>query len=513
MRIGIIMIGEDQAASAGVRIRYKRLQPHLEAAGHHLELIPIDSFSRGRAFECEAYFFCKCYDVRALVLADLMRRAGRIVGVDLFDDYFSQVANARFVHLRTWFAGIAPNLSCAICSTPRMRAVLAALAAELPVRIVNDPFDRFDADRIAASVSANGDAARRTRRLPIAWFGMGDNPHFPVGLHDLAAFADILGACRRHGFRPELTILTNRRALGVERLEAIARLGIPSRLEEWTEPLEREVVSRSVFCFLPVNLQGFSTVKSLNRAVTALAGGSQVLSAGYPLYAGLHPFVYRDIDALLDDVEAGRPAVNGDTVRALKERLETLADPAAEAAGLVAFLASVEPPLVDPEPVRYAVVHGRKSLGAIHKQVQQLGHLSVASAFATEVLHYDVLPGVDPVTGDPGLLLTDRAVACLREPLRVAVTPHPAVGKVAYHRLPASTISSSLDGFTRPACFQAVELSVYGDRMASVETVLREVLEGHLVVLRSELESPYWMPDANAAQVSTAQEAGQRDAA
>lgn len=338
MRIAVVANSEAQLELAGTRIRYRRIAPYLASMGHLLELTTIGSFRFDEAPRHDVYLFSKCQDVRSVMMARLLRSRGARIGIDGFDDYFSQGEDSRLVRQRAWLNEVAPYCDFFLCSTPRMQTVLSTYLPDVPGHVLNDPHDAFSPADVASSIEARLDEMQRTRRIPAAWFGVGDNPQFAVGVPDLVAQAPRLGAFREHGFLTDLTILTNRRALTADALSALRRLDVDSQIAEWTLEAEVELLRRSLVAFLPVNAQPFSIAKSLNRAVTALTAGVQVLSPNYPLYEPLDPFVYRSADELARDLRVGRPRLRPSTLPDLLEMLSAWGDPFAEAKTLAAFL-------------------------------------------------------------------------------------------------------------------------------------------------------------------------------
>ncbi|NSY19760.1 hypothetical protein [Neorhizobium sp. AL 9.2.2] len=496
MRIGVILQSEDSRQSAGVRIRYDRLRPWLVARGHTLDLMPIETIDPSHPLAYEVYLFCKCHDIRSLLLADAMKAAGASVGIDLFDDYYTQTSNSRFVHMRDWLRAIRPDLSFALCSTAAMRDRLDAVLSGVPLHILNDPYEQFDAEAIGQAVAHNMDRARQTRQLDIGWFGMGDNPHFPLGLHDLTAHGEAIRLVRRAGYRPRLTILTNRRALSADGLEMISRLGVPYRLEEWSEALEQALIGSSVACLLPVNAQSFSIVKSINRAITTLTGGSQVLSTGFPLYAPLEPFVYRRVDALLADIEAGAPALRQATTASLAQTLSDMADPDIEAGRLSDFLKSLGPRPAQPRPamarsVGGIVLFGRQSPEPAFSYVRATPSLSVASPFAPPGQDYDVVFQPDPKTGYADLLLSERAVAHLAADVKPFLKPVPKSPR-GLRQLPGDALPmrTRLRNGRKPNSHLSVDLSQYADTMRTILRLLGDLFPAAEVFV-SETGAPF----------------------
>jgi hypothetical protein len=493
MRITVVIPDEAQLVTAGVRIRYRRIEPHLRAAGHQLELVPIERLGKAAGVAPDICLFSKCHDARSLVLARALRREGAAVGIDVFDDYYSDATDSRFVHLREWLRAIAGDLAFALCATPPMRTRLSALLPGLPVHVVRDPCEPFDAEGIAQSAERNLARARESRLVDIGWFGVGDNPHFALGLSDLHAFCGELAELRRWGYRPRLSILTNRRALDRERLEMLARLPVPCRVEEWSADRERNLVSESLFCFLPVNAQPFSTVKSLNRAVTALTGGAQVVSPGYPLYAELEPFIYRDVSALVEDMERGSPALRRETVPSLAALLGHLGEPGVEAAALVRFLAALPRAAAGAAGgALQAVIHGWHSSTAIHKFAQQRGCLSIASPFFQATLDFDVSLGAS--ADGPAVMLSERAYGLLGERHRRHLEIHHRRDGRPCGRLLLSQIDVPLvcDFADMIECREAAVVTTrYRAVMTFLAAMLRELFADVPIVL-AENGSPPW---------------------
>lgn len=329
MRIVVAVPDAVNLDSAGVRIRYRRLAPHLAALGHEITVALVDDLDPGE-LAGDVYLISKCYDLRAAWLAGAARAQGKPVGIDIFDDYFTH-RDSRLTRLEHWLGETGAVSDFALCATEAMAGRLAAALPGLPCHVLRDPFETFDAEALRARLA-------QPRGMRVLWFGMGDNTHFPVGLDDLAGF----GAALRSLPGAEVSVLTNRRALTGRRLEALARLPVPATVTVWSLAAEAQALAQADVAFLPVGAQPFSTVKSLNRAVTALTAGVQVLSAGHPLYAPLDPFIYRAPEDLARDFAAGAPRLRPETVAELQTRLQALADPAVEAGRLADFLAALK---------------------------------------------------------------------------------------------------------------------------------------------------------------------------
>lgn len=490
MRLAVVAPSEQYLTLAGVRIRYMRLLLHLEALGHSLSYVQIADFHRLSALEHDAYLFSKCYDARTFLAARFLKEQGRIVGVDFFDDYFSQTRDSRFVRHREWLRTMSSLCDFYLCSTPRMQDVVETFMPATPGHVLNDPFDDFPLELVARRLADKAAQACASRRLDVAWFGVGDNPNFPVGLQDLAAYGDRLAQFQRRGFEVNLRVLTNRRAFGRDGLAALGRLDVPFIVGEWSRMAEIDLLDQSLLAFIPVNAQPFSIAKSLNRAVTALTGGCQVLSPGFPLYKPLQEFIYDSPDDLFDDLTGGGLRLRSETAEALAGRLTTWGDPEQEAARLAAFLSDLDPfpsPSVNTERTS-GVLHGRRSPTDCHRAAQRLGQLSIGSPFSVEGLNYDIRPRFDHAGAV--LHLSDAAVAFLDQGFagRLLFDTESTGKQVAALRIAHALPGHPLDRLRHSDC-ASLSVAVYPDVMH----LLRDALERLFPLVDlflSELDSP-----------------------
>lgn len=496
MRICVAIPNAAFQESAGTRIRYLRLRTELEKRHHSLDLRLLQDIRKQEDFIYDAYIISKCYDARSIALAAVAASKGQLVGVDLFDDYFSQGEDARFLLLRSWLRRLSPNLDFALCSTPRMQTVVTSYIRNRPVHVLNDPFEGIDVQAIAKSYAQVVEQALASRRIEIGWFGAGDSPHFPVGLHDLLAFSDTCMELRALGYEPRLSVMTGARSLSTDGLEMLRRLPVPCSVDEWSTEGERALVARSLFCFIPVNAQRFSVAKSMNRAVTALTGGSQVLSVGFPLYERLGEFVYRDVRALMRDIEARRPAVRADTLHAFTAHLATLADPAKEATRFADFLTGLvaaRKGITSSEAPRLALLHGRRSPGDVHKYAQSIGILSIGTPVSNPSLNYDISFAM---TDDGGALearLTSAAATHLPDAWQKRCEPLPQPDGKRTLRVPAFETGVFVSPITAAAAAgsAACAIALYEAQMQASAAAMAKLLP-NVQLIPSETDACFW---------------------
>ena len=497
MKIRALVQSSQWLNRAGVRIRYRRISPHLERRGARILVDEIDDLEARWLIDDDVVIFSKCTDARALFAVDFLRERGVIVGVDLFDDYFSPGISPCHRH-REFLRDMAPRVDFFLCSTERMRGIAADFAPGKPCHVLNDPFDTLDQPMLARRLDAKAARARADRRIDVLWFGNGDNPVFPVGLIDLAAYSGALQPLVRSGFDIRLKILTNLSALHSENLARLRSVGLPFAVEEWSQDGEIRAMNEAMISFLPVNHQNFSIAKSLNRGISALTGGTQILSAGFDLYETIGSFRYRDANDLLVDLEEGGLRLRAQTLPALKECVNGLADPANEASRLLEFLKGLSPisatlgsnGMTGPS---HAIIHGNRTPYAVISFAQDRGIALIGTPFCAASpkfnLHFDFRDGVGPVelrmSKQGASMIASSLLPLVREDAR-SDRPYPFT-----LALPADDADGDVLRALRPHMVKtrAGQMVHYARVMGAIERISRRLFPVARIY-RSELESP-----------------------
>lgn len=493
MKIAVVRPSEDFPVPAGVRIRYLRLRTYLEEQGHSLDFIPIKSISNCDDLAHDVFIFSKCQDARSLSLAHAVKVFGKRCGVDLFDDYFSQIDESRLIRRREWLRNFQIYLDFALCSTPRMKAVLQNYNDVLPVHVLNDPFDEFDPSELEQLLLQKLIISSETRSLRVAWFGVGTNERFPVGLFDLAAFGRTLHSLNRNGqISVSLDIATNAAALDTKAFEMLKTLSVPYSVRLWSESEERALLRSTLASFIPVNAQLFSIAKSLNRAVTALVSGTQVISPGYPLYAPLAPFIYDDFDSFSEDYKTGKLKLRQETVGEFIKITTALADPIEEAKQLVNFLSDMLRQPTQPRQSKQILVHGWRTSPAINEYAQRVGSITIATPFSSPDLHADARFDFDDKDRKLRFHLNARAYASAAAKWRSATRSTRKMDRYLYE-FDLSLFRSSpfadklhLIKIGHPA----IRLVMYNPLMQMFQTILKQVYPEADMIL-SENEGPF----------------------
>ena len=195
----------------------------------------------------------------------------------------------------------------------------------------------------------------------------------------------------------------------------IARIPVRATVDLWSRQGESELLERTDVCFLPVNAQAFSISKSLNRALTALASGCQVLSVGYPLYEPLGELIYREPANLISEWTRGEPRLRETSVETLEAKIDQFASPAREAREFADFLRIISG---DPAALRHdrsplALLHGFATTQAAHSAVKAAGGLSIGTSMCTQELEFDAIVALTPGR-NPSLLVATEALPKLK---------------------------------------------------------------------------------------------------
>lgn len=365
-----------------------RISKHLRQCGIALSIEAADAISLNK-LTADVYLISKVHDIRAILIMTAAKAQNKVVGVDFFDNYF-ETTDARLQRLRDWVVDVAQLMDFALCATVNMKAVLEReLLGNTPCLIVNDPYHTFEPDRLCGLLEDKLARLKHTGILRVSWFGIAGNSYFPVGIHDLVAFRDQLTPLRSSRYQVRLTVMSNFRGQSNPLYAMLAKMTVPVEIIEWSEEGESALLESSLLSFIPVNAQGFSTVKSLNRAISALTGGAQVLSAGFPIYQPLAPFIYRDARTLLRDIETEQLLLRPETLADLSRLFESLGDPKIEAEQLANFVKGLVKPATAKTSPKSVVVVGRRTPPGLLEYAQKQGQLVIATPFSRDCKHFD----------------------------------------------------------------------------------------------------------------------------
>lgn len=358
MKIIFIVASTESLTAAGVRIRYKRLEPFFNRENCSIQIIALQDISELLLKDADVVILSKIFTSDSLHIISLCRVFKVKVGIDLFDDYFSDKNLSVFRRLSAWLEFVSTLVDFMICSTDRMKAIASEYFQADLVHKINDtkaPYVDFSETEQLLDKKIN--CISCSKPLNILWFGIGDNPYFNVGISDLSNYSNALFRINKLSSSVTLTILTNERALTSRNLIKISRLPIHTKLEIWSEPKEIEYLKNTHLAFMPVSHQNFSIAKSSNRCLTALTYGCQILSNGFNLYNDFSSLIYSSARDFSSDFQNQNFKFNLNSMSILQQICNKSYDCKTEVAKFIKFL---ELKVFNAEPRdlnRFCIVH------------------------------------------------------------------------------------------------------------------------------------------------------------
>ena len=358
MKIIFIVPSAQWLTSAGLRIQYKRLEPFFQNKGCQLSIIPLQDLTEKCIEEANIVIVSKVFSADSLYILSLCRRLGIKVGLDLFDDYFSDQKLSVFRKFHDWIELASKMVDFIICSTDRMKQVASQYVERDVIHKINDTKDpSISFSETRHFVEQKSNIFSLNDSFNILWFGIGDNPYFNVGLNDLANYSNSLLQIRKILPAVNFTILTNERALTAKNLMKISRLPIQPKLDIWTESKEISYLVKSHLAFMPVSHQKFSIAKSSNRCLTALTYGCQVLSNGFDLYSDFTELIYRSTRDFLEDYKNSSFKFNLDTIPVFESLCDNFYDSGSEVNNFFKFLESKVSVSLPKNPIKFCLVN------------------------------------------------------------------------------------------------------------------------------------------------------------
>ena len=358
MNIIFIVPNTESLAAAGVRIRYKRLEPFFNKNNCLIKIIPLQNITCLALKSADVVILSKIYTVDSLHIISLCHTLKVKVGIDLFDDYFTDKNLSVFRKLQDWLKLASNIVDFIICSTDRMKDIASEYIRPELVHKINDTKDpNVEFKETHDLLDKKINCMSPVKQLNILWFGIGDNPYFSVGINDLSNYSNALFRINKLSPFVSLTILTNERALTAKNLIKVSGLPIQTKLEIWSESKEIEYLKNTHIAFMPVSHQSFSIAKSSNRCLTALTYGCQVLSNGYNLYDQFASLIYTSTRDFETDFKNSSFKFNPKTMPTFRHICTNLFDCEAEVVEFINFIESKVSNAVPKDQIRFCIVH------------------------------------------------------------------------------------------------------------------------------------------------------------
>ena len=123
MKIIFVVPSSQWLTSAGVRIRYQRLEPFFKINDCIVNIIPIQDVSESYLRCADVVIISKVFSTDSIHIMTLCRNFGVKIGIDLFDDYFSDNRLSVFRRFHDWLELTSQIIDFIICSTDRMKSI------------------------------------------------------------------------------------------------------------------------------------------------------------------------------------------------------------------------------------------------------------------------------------------------------------------------------------------------------------------------------------------------------
>lgn len=294
---------------ASVRLRMLEPMAYLRAQG--VSIAPYDPAVAPE--DHAAILFSKSFSGDAVGLAQRARAAGRPILFDLCDNLFAgkgrHDGEGRAARVRAMMR-LATRI---VFATPALAEQMIAAMPEVAdkARIIPDtvenipPLNPADPTVRRELVELNAFLRRHEGALHCVWFGKSQG--------SLAGFAHIdAAAAELRRFTQQrkvtLTIISNTRW---RYWLAARKWGVPSHYMPWRLDSFGAALAAHKVAIIPVEQNGYTLGKTINRPATAVIAGLGVIADAIPSYEELRPFI------ALDDWQGGlaRYAADGEDER------------------------------------------------------------------------------------------------------------------------------------------------------------------------------------------------------
>ncbi|MDC0535791.1 hypothetical protein OAO18_08295, partial [Francisellaceae bacterium] len=370
-----------------------------------------------------------------------------------------------------------------------------------------DPTEIPSADKIKQLLVNKFKYFQNQNKITITWFGMGDNPYFSIGIDDLVGFQSILAPFLSSPHQVDIHILTNERSLTDFNLSKISKLPFSYTIDIWTLEKEENLLKKSLICFIPVNRQPFSQVKSLNRALSALKYGNQILSTGYNLYDNLSEFIYNDAYQIINDLNNQKLLVCPETLNLLLAKFDEFSSPKAEAKKMLSFIQDLKSmhSIKQKQERVIAVLHGVESSGFIHKFAQKSRCLSVGTPFSSHInLNFDLRFQFCENFEELLCLISDKALPLLNIK-EFQSTYYKKIIERKYYRVhPKLSSLKTFPGFyvnmqgNRDSIAIKSQIALYyANIMSHISTTIKSIINGTDVIISEQSRDAWWLSNDN----------------
>lgn len=284
--------------NAGISIRINPIIERLQAQGIDVSLVTYKDLigcllnASGKP-AIATYVFSKPHRSEYLSCMLALQSIGCRVGIDIFDNYYSESGALREFGVQSIWKNILHEADFCVFST----MYLLEYARKLEINskdmfVIGDPVypDSYEPLK-KRGVTKWNQFLQECNYINVAWFGIDANPYFFAGLSDiffeisrLREFLEYPSWFFKKRIRQKVSICTkdvpDSRKLVIE----LNRIGINAEFVQWSRDTCTQLLEESHAVFLPTNNSDFSLSKTHNRLAEALSSNCLVYTCPNSLY-------------------------------------------------------------------------------------------------------------------------------------------------------------------------------------------------------------------------------------
>ena len=403
--------------NAGYTIRTKPITESLHNYDFSVNIIELSDFTANYTTLKSSYeivVFSKLFNDLALLLASDLKKAGKILILDLFDNYLAYSPSCLGRGLQRRMATLVSLADGVIASTENMKQIVQKLGYQNVVQISDPIQPNLNGDKFLNKWYSS------SPELIFTWFGISGNPHYKAGLMDLIESVRRIANLFRQLepiYQCRLVICTNNNTNIVKVLEVMRSHSISTSFQLW-EPDTFEILMSQTHCVLiPTNNTPFVMAKTHNRASTAIMSGCLVLVDDHPEYNQLVPHVYQNWSDFTSDLLTLNREQIVKKVSKAQDFLMSIYSPETITRKLATFLNKQlmeNPENKDKNAVKNHLspmfIVGKNSSGPEIKLARKAGYLCVGSKLLNPNLSYDIQFEIMQDSDLLELILNEKAI-------------------------------------------------------------------------------------------------------
>lgn len=292
----LIWVVEDSSpTNAGITIRIKPVIKRLRSQGIEVSLVTFKDIvgsllNASGDLAKGTYLFSKPHKYEYLACMLALQNLGYRVGIDIFDNYYSESDALREFGVQSIWKNILREADFCIFSTPYLLKYASSLRIDSKyMYVIGDPVypDWYDPLKIKTSTKWE-QFFREQSHIDVIWFGIDSNPYFSAGISDIFCNISRLREFLLYPswfFNKKIThkiyICTRDTLRSRKLVTELYKIGINVEFVQWSNNVCTQLLEDSHAVFLPTNNNDFVLSKTHNRLVEALSHNCLVYVSPY----------------------------------------------------------------------------------------------------------------------------------------------------------------------------------------------------------------------------------------